>query len=72
MIKKIQKAADCKKEYRENMRGGDGTVEVTHFASAEELNEKGRPFGRPSMFFDYSSSATASSRMPKMTTAIHA
>ena len=46
MIKKIQKAADCKKEYRENMRGGDGTVEITHFASAEELNEKGRLFGK--------------------------
>ena len=37
---------DFNTELRENMRGGDGTVEVTHFASAEELNEKGRLFGK--------------------------
>ena len=40
----IRKAADCKKEYRENMRGGNGTVEITNFATPEELNEKGRLF----------------------------
>ncbi len=40
----IRKAADCKKEYRENMRGGNGTVEITNFASPEELNNKGRLF----------------------------
>ncbi|MDD6681909.1 MAG: cupin domain-containing protein [Clostridiales bacterium] len=40
----IRKAADCKKEYRENMRGGNGTVEVTNFASPAELNDKGRLF----------------------------
>ena len=40
----IRKAADCKKEYRENMRGGNGTVELTNFASPAELNEKGRLF----------------------------
>lgn len=40
----IRKAADCKKEYRENMRGGNGTVELTSFASPAELNEKGRLF----------------------------
>ena len=40
----IRKAADCKKEYRENMRGGNGTVEITNFASPAELNEKGRLF----------------------------
>lgn len=40
----IRKAADCKKEYRENMRGGNGTVEITNFASPEELYEKGRLF----------------------------
>ena len=33
----IRKAADCKKEYRENMRGGNGTVEITNFATPEEL-----------------------------------
>ena len=36
----IRKAAECKKEYRENMRGGDGTVELTSFASSEELYNK--------------------------------
>ena len=40
----IRKAADCKKEYRENMRGGNGTVEITNFATPEELYEKGRLF----------------------------
>lgn len=40
----IRKAADCKKEFRENMRGGNGTVEITNFASPEELNNKGRLF----------------------------
>lgn len=40
----IRKATDCKKEYRENMRGGNGTVELTSFASPAELNEKGRLF----------------------------
>ena len=40
----IRKASDCKKEYRENMRGGNGTVEITNFASPEELNNKGRLF----------------------------
>ena len=40
----IKKAADCKKEYRENMRGGNGTVELTSFATPEELNNKGRLF----------------------------
>lgn len=40
----IRKAAECKKEYRENMRGGNGTVEITNFASPAELNDKGRLF----------------------------
>ena len=40
----IRKAADCKKEYREHMRGGNGTVEITNFASPAELNDKGRLF----------------------------
>ena len=40
----IRKANDCKKEYRENMRGGNGTVEITNFATPAELNDKGRLF----------------------------
>lgn len=40
----IRKAAECKKEYRENMRGGEGIVEITNFASPAELNDKGRLF----------------------------
>lgn len=40
----IRKAAQCKKEFRENMRGGSGTVEITNFATVEELNNKGRLF----------------------------
>ena len=42
----IKNFADFKTELRENMRGGDGTVVVTSFVSAEELNEKGRLFGK--------------------------
>ena len=40
----IRKAADCKKMYNEKMRGGNGTVEITSFATPEELNDKGRLF----------------------------
>ena len=40
----IRKAAECKKEYREAMRGGNGTVELTNFATPAELNDKGRLF----------------------------
>ena len=40
----IRKAADCKKEYREHMRDGNGTVEITNFATPAELNDKGRLF----------------------------
>ena len=42
----IRKAADCKKVYNEKMRGGNGTVEITNFASPEELNNKGRLFAK--------------------------
>lgn len=41
----IRKANECKKESRENMRGGPGTVEMVHFATPAELYEKGRLFG---------------------------
>ena len=40
----IRKATDCKKVYNEKMRGGNGTVEITNFATPEELNSKGRLF----------------------------
>lgn len=33
-------------ELRKNMRGGDGTAEVTNFVTAEDLNNKGRLFGK--------------------------
>lgn len=42
----IRKAQECTIEKRENMRGGDGVVEITNFASAAELNDKGRLFGK--------------------------
>ena len=41
----IRKAVDCTKETRENMRGGNGTVELTNFVTPAQLNEKGRLFG---------------------------
>ena len=41
----IKKAADMQTEYRPNMRDGNGTVELTNFATPEELNNKGRLFG---------------------------
>ena len=37
----IRKAADCPIELRENMRGGDGTVEITNFVTKDELYQKG-------------------------------
>ena len=40
----IRKAADCKKVCNEKMRGGNGIVEITNFATPEELNNKGRLF----------------------------
>ena len=43
----IRKAQDCKVEYREHMREGDGTVKLTSFiAGPEELNGKGRLFSK--------------------------
>ena len=42
----IKNFNDFKTELRENMRGGDGTVVVSSFVSAEELNNKGRLFGK--------------------------
>ena len=40
----IKKAAEFKTDYRENMRGGGGVVEITNFVSKEDLNDKGRLF----------------------------
>lgn len=43
----IRKNNECSIEYREHMRDGDGTVEITNFISSpEELNGKGRLFAR--------------------------
>ena len=42
----IKKFKDFSPELRENMRGGDGVVEVTGFVTPEELNNKGRLFGK--------------------------
>ena len=43
----IRRKEECKTEYREKMRGGDGTAIVTSLiAGPEELNGKGRLFSR--------------------------
>ncbi len=43
----IRKACECSVEYKEHMRGGDGTVMLTSLiGSDEELNKKGRLFSR--------------------------
>ena len=43
----IRRKEECEVEYREHMRDGDGTVELTHFiTSPEELCNKGRLFSR--------------------------
>ena len=43
----IKKAEECKVEYREHMRDGNGTVQITNFIDTpEELNSKGRLFAR--------------------------
>lgn len=42
----VVKSNDCKTENRENMRGGDGVVKITHFCGKDELLGKGRFFAR--------------------------
>lgn len=43
----IRKAEECKVEYREHMRDGNGTVELTSLISSPaELNDKGRLFSK--------------------------
>ena len=42
----IKKSNEFVPELRENMRGGDGIVSVTNFVIGDELNNKGRLFGK--------------------------
>ena len=43
----IRKAEECKVEFREHMRDGDGTVKITNLIEGDaELNGKGRLFGK--------------------------
>ncbi len=43
----IRRAQECETEYREHMRDGDGTVQITNFITGPaELNEKGRLFAK--------------------------
>lgn len=43
----IRKKEECRIEYREHMRDGEGTVKLTHLISGpEELNDKGRLFAK--------------------------
>ena len=43
----IRRAEECAIEYREHMRDGDGTVELTSLISSPaELNDKGRLFSK--------------------------
>lgn len=37
---------DYKVDLREKMRDGNGTVRIDNFATAQELNDKGRLFGK--------------------------
>ena len=43
----IRKASECKVEYREHMRDGEGTVKITNLiGNNQELNDKGRLFAK--------------------------
>ena len=43
----IRRADECRIEYKEHMRDGDGTVQLTHFIEGPaELEEKGRLFAK--------------------------
>ena len=41
----IKKPSEFNVELRENMRGGDGVVEMTSFVTKEELNNKVKELG---------------------------
>ena len=46
----IRKKEECKIEYREHMRDGNGTVEITNFIEGpQELCDKGRLFSKISL-----------------------
>ena len=43
----IRKSSECKVEYREHMREGRGTVQITKLANSDaELNDRGRLFAK--------------------------
>ena len=43
----IRKADECRVEFREHMRDGDGTVKITNLIAGDaELNDKGRLFAK--------------------------
>ena len=43
----VKRRDDCKVEYREKMRDGNGIVKITNFISdPQEMNRKGRMFSR--------------------------
>ena len=43
----IRTEHECQVEYREHMRDGEGTVQITNFITGPaELNEKGRLFAK--------------------------
>ena len=46
----IRKPEEFRIEYKEHMRDGDGTVQLTHFITGpEELNGKGRLFAKSTL-----------------------
>lgn len=42
----IRKPEEFTKDLREQMRGGSGTIEIDHFVTSAELNDKGRLFAK--------------------------
>lgn len=43
----IRKAEECRVEFREHMRDGDGTVKITNFIESDvEMNARGRLFAK--------------------------
>ena len=40
----IKSKNECKVEVRENMRGGDGSIEICHLVTEDDLYNKGRLF----------------------------
>lgn len=48
----LRKASENEVKLMENMRGGPGTTRITHLATADELNQKGRMFARVTLVPD--------------------